>query len=106
MFQVRAWETSFGATYEEAAGNTTSQNGSLALVGKSGIMRVDTGNPTIPEVIPPTPLAAEPPWVVAVVGAPLRDGFVLAVVPEPKSALLLLLGLPVLIFLRRRHRSR
>jgi hypothetical protein len=106
MFQVRAWETSFGSTYEEAVGNADPQNGRLALVGESGIMRALTGSPSLPGPVPPTPLAAGPPWVVAVVGAPLRDGFVLEVVPEPKSALLLLLGLPVLIFLRRRHGRR
>jgi hypothetical protein len=42
--------------------------------------------------------------VVAVVGAPLRDGFILTVVPEPTAALLLLLGLPALLFLGCRSR--
>jgi hypothetical protein len=107
MFQVRAWETSFGSTFEEAVGNPNPQSGRLALVGQSGIMRVLMGNSTIPEPIPPTSLVSADPFkVMAVVGAPLRDGFVLTVVPEPSAALLLLFGLPLLIFLQRGHRRR
>ena len=101
MFQVRVWESLFGSTYEEAVSNSTPQNGRLALVGESGILRVDTGDPTVPEQGASGSLISES--TVAVVGAPLRDGFVLTVVPEPSPALLFVLGLPALLFLRNRR---
>jgi hypothetical protein len=100
MFQVRVWETSFGPTYEQAVANAAPQNGRLALAGESGIMRVGTGNPTLTEPTPPATLVGWP----AVAGSPLRDGFVLNVVPEPDSLLILLLALPLLVFGNRRHR--
>jgi hypothetical protein len=87
MFQVRAWEAAFGSTYEEAVSNPNPQGGRRALAGKTGIMRVQPGWDTRPS----TPLVgstAEP-----VVGAPLRDGFILTVVPEPTPALLGLIGM-------------
>jgi hypothetical protein len=100
MFQVRVWETSFGATYEQAIANGLPQSGRLALVGESGIMRVGTGNPLADPPIPPSAL-----WIFpAVVGAPLKDGFVLNVVPEPGSFLILLLALPLLAVGHRRRR--
>src|SRR5712692_786683 len=105
MFQVRAWETMFGATYEAAVANASPLNGRLALAGESGIMRVKTGNPTLVEPEVPTYLAAGPPRVVAVVGAPLSDGFVLRVVPEPGSILLLVLGAPAIFRLSFRRRK-
>jgi hypothetical protein len=97
MFQVRAWETVFGTTYEDAVANPYYQNGRLALAGESGIMRVDTGDPTVYQLA--ASLVA--PGIQTVVGAPLSDGFVLSVVPEPSSALLLLLTLPAIFLLRR-----
>ncbi len=100
MFQVRVWETSFGSTYEQTVANAIPQNGRLALAGESGILRVDTGDPTIPDMAVPSPLVGFP----AVVGARLDDGFVLNVVPEPSAAFLLLLGLP-LVLLRRGRSS-
>ena len=99
MFQVRAWETMFGPTYEHAVANTNPQNGRLALAGESGIMRVDTGDPTLPEPGLPTALALPSDQVAAVVGAPLSDGFLLTVVPEPGSILLLVFGLPPIVLL-------
>ncbi len=100
MFQVRVWETSFGSTFEQAVANSTVQSGRLALAGESGIMRVATGNPLADPPIPPSIL-----WIFpAVVGAPLKDGFVLNVVPEPGSFLIFLLALPLLAFGNRRHR--
>src|SRR5216684_7916685 len=97
MFQVRVWETSFGPTFEQAVANAAPQSGRLALAGESGILRVHTGDPTgLPS--PPACLACAP----AVVGAPLSDGFLLNVVPEPGATLLLLLGLPFVLLRRGR----
>ena len=98
MFQVRAWETRFGSSYEEALANSNPQNGRLALAGESGILRVWT---SYPFADPPIPAAQLVGWP-AVVGAPLGDGFVLNVVPEPGLKLLMLLALPVLLFQRLR----
>jgi hypothetical protein len=87
MFQVRAWESAFGATYEEAVSNPNPQGGRLALAGQTGIMRVQPGFGTQPAA----PLVGGN--VEAVVGAPLRDGFILTVVPEPTPTLLCLMGM-------------
>jgi hypothetical protein len=99
MFQVRAWETSFGMTYEQAVANSLPQDGRLALVGQSGIMRVDTGDPTLPVPTPPGSLLL----AATVAGMPLSEGFTLTVVPEPTSLMLLLLTLPVCLLCRRRR---
>jgi hypothetical protein len=90
MFQVRAWEAAFGSTYEEAISNRNPQGGRLALAGETGIMRVQPGFGTLP----PAPLVGGN--VEAVVGAPLREGFILTVVPEPAPALLWLIGMGAL----------
>ena len=103
MFQVRVWETSFGSTYEQAAANPAPQNGRLALAGESGMLRVNTGDPTIPDPQAASPLVGTT-YVLSAVGARLDDGFVLNVVPEPSAAFLLLLGLP-LVLLRRGRSS-
>jgi hypothetical protein len=100
MFQVRVWETSFGSTFEQAVANTTPQNGRLALAGESGILRVWTSYPFADPPLPPAPLVGWP----AVVGSPLSDGFVLNVVPEPGSFLILLFALPLLALGHRRRR--
>lgn len=88
-FQVRAWETAFGATYEAARGNTVTQNGRLALIGTSNIIRVLTADPTAVPTPTPAPLAG-------------LQGFVLVPVPEPSTIGLGLLGLGALLALRRR----
>lgn len=93
MFQVRAWETAYGSTYEQAVANTTPQNGRLALAGKSGIMRVDTAH----FKDPPQPIMSGE----AVVGTHLRDGFTLTVVPEPAPLLLFLAGAAGVLIFRR-----
>ena len=81
MFQVRAWETSFGSFDAAATGG--------GLVGKSSIIRVDTGDPT---VIPPgTPGSLKG-----------ISGITLAIVPEPSVIGLSLLGAGALLLLRRR----
>lgn len=88
-FEVRAWETAFGATYAEAAANTTVQNGRLAFLGQSAPFEVATGDPTAS--IPPTSIAAAVP------------GFTVnAAVPEPSTIALGVLGVGALLLLRRR----
>jgi hypothetical protein len=85
MFQVRVWETSFGpdyATVSRIAG---------AHVGASGILRVDTADPT---TIPPgTPTALT---------ASGLSPFIVTLVPEPSVIGLGLLGVGTLLMLRRR----
>jgi hypothetical protein len=82
-FQVRVWETAFGTTYEQARDNPVPQNGRLALVGTSNIIRVWTGWPPSSE---PNPV---PPG--SLVNSGLQ-GFSLYPVPEPSALLLFLLG--------------
>jgi hypothetical protein len=81
-FQVRAWETALGNSYDtsRAAGGAT---------GKSAIFRVDTSDPTI------TP--AQTPASILQAGF---QGF--AVVPEPSAIALGILGAGTLLLLRRR----
>jgi hypothetical protein len=75
MFQVRAWESAFGSSYEEAA-SAPPQGGRLALIGKSGIFRADTSG-SIPPTKPPTTIIAQG-----------FRGFHVTPVPEPATALL------------------
>src|SRR5713101_4963243 len=100
MFEVRAWETSFGSTIEEAVANPNPQGGRLALAGESGIMSVLTGDPTLAEPTPPTSLVQDDARVVPVVGPGLRDGFVLDVVPEPSPLVLSLLFCSLFLLVR------
>lgn len=86
-FQVRAWESAFGADYN-AAVSSPPINGRLANVGTSNILRVDTGNPTTTPPGSPTGIAV--------------PGFVLVPVPEPSVIALGVLGLGALLMLRRR----
>lgn len=86
QFQVRAWESAFGTDYAQVLG--TGNPG--ALVGKSNIMLVDTGDPTSTPAGAPTPIA------------PLMQGFSLTPVPEPSVIGLGLLGAVSLLMLRRR----
>jgi hypothetical protein len=90
-FQVRVWETAFGATYWEAVNNSQAQGGRLALVGTSNIIRVTTGNPTI---TPPTTAGS-------LIGAGLQ-GFYFPMIPEPSALGLGLLGAALLLLERRR----
>lgn len=85
-FQVRAWETAFGADYAAASTRIG------ALVGTSNIMKVDTGDPT-----------TQPPGAATtLISAGLRTFSVYPVVPEPTAIGLGLLGLGSLLLLRRR----
>jgi len=87
-FQVRAWESAFGATYNEVLNNATPQGGRLGLAGVSDIVKVTTGDP-----------GATPAGTATAIGVP---GFVLNPVPEPSVIGLGLLGVGALLLLRRR----
>jgi hypothetical protein len=87
-FQVRAWETAFGTSYEAARDNTQPQGDRLALVGTSNIVKAG-------------PLGFEPRGPPTLVGAGLK-GFVLVPVPEPSVIGLGMLGIGALLLLRRR----
>jgi len=87
-FQIRSWESSFGATYADAVNNLTPQGGRFALVGTSAIIRVTSGDPT--STPPGTP------------GSIVVPGFILAPVPEPSVIALGVLGVGALLMLRRR----
>jgi len=86
MFQVRAWETAFGASYAETVLNPNAQG--RARAGHSGIYRVDTDDPADPN--PPTPLVN------------YLQPFAVTIVPEPSVIGLGLLGAGTLLLLRRR----
>jgi len=83
-FQVKAWETSYGFTYEQAAA-AGPMNGRTALLGVSNIIKVNTGDPTLVGV-PENP-------------APLTgiSGILLTVVPEPSIVALGALSACVLL---------
>jgi hypothetical protein len=84
-FQVRAWESAFGATWAEVMANPNNAN---AIAGTSTIVKVASGNP-----------ASDPPGTPGAVAVP---GFVLNPVPEPSVIGLGLLGVGSLLLLRRR----
>jgi len=87
LFQVRAWQGAAGASYAEAmlTGNANYQ------AGKSGIFRVDTGDPT-----------TVPPGTPANLVANGLTGFSVSPIPEPSVIALGLLGAGALLMLRRR----
>jgi hypothetical protein len=85
LFQVRVWETAYGATYADAIRNPAAQGTGRA--GQSIIFRSDTGG------LPPAP------------AVPLATAFVpfqLSIIPEPSIIGLGLLGAGTLLLLRRR----
>jgi hypothetical protein len=86
-FQVRAWETAFGTSYEQAQ-NSVPQGGRFALIGTSNIIKVG-------------PLGGGAIATPSLVGAGLK-GFIFAPVPEPSVIGLGLLGIGALLMLRRR----
>jgi len=86
MFQIRAWQVAFGTSYEEAATRVG------ALVGKSNIIRVNTGDPIIQPPDAPSSLTA----------AGLQAFLLTPVIPEPSLFGLGLLGAGALLLLRRR----
>ena len=84
LFQVRAWEAAFGASYTEAS-LAPPNNGQCALAGKSQILRVFTGDPT-PQNPPSEPGS--------LVGSGFQ-GFTLTPVPEPSITLLAIVSVLV-----------
>jgi hypothetical protein len=89
-FQVRAWQTAFGSTFENAA--AAAAGGQLVLGGVSSIIRVDTGDPT---TVPP----GTPGQLTGISGIGIAA---LTTVPEPAMLGLGLLGGAALLLLRRR----
>jgi hypothetical protein len=82
--QVRAWDVRLGATFDDAVKQ------GLGGYGESSLFYARGGNPTgLPGL--PEPLTG------------LQSFSLLPVVPEPNSFLLVLPGLPLLLFLRRRR---
>ena len=90
-FQVRAWESAFGTTYDQAK-NAGQINGHFSLLGTSNIIRVKTGDPV--NNIPPGALTA----------FGLQSFLVaqLECIPEPTSIAIAALGLGALLLFRRR----
>jgi len=85
LFQVRVWETANGVDYNDSVLR------GVGFAGQSGILRVDTGDPT---TTPPGPA-----------GSLLTGGlasFTVSAVPEPSTIALGLLGIGTLLMLRRR----
>lgn len=76
MFQVRVWESAFGATYEDAVA-AEPQGGRRALVGKSNIIRVLTAYPDSMKT------------ATFLTGHGLQ-GFEVHPVPEPSTSILIL----------------
>lgn len=89
-FQVRAWETAYGSTYEDVL-RSAPQGGRPGLAGTSNIIRVDTGDPTTVPAGTPGGLT------------PALKGFYVVPVPEPSVIGLGLLGIGALLLLRRRQ---
>ncbi len=88
-FQVKAWATAFGTTYEQA------QTNPAALIGASNIILVQTGNP---------PLGA-PGDLTGISGITLSAVGTRPCVPEGSPVVLGFLGAALLSFLRAKNRS-
>ncbi len=90
-FQVRAWESAYGSTYEQA-----SSNGST-LRGVSSVILIGTGDPTL---TPPTPTSR-----LTGIGPIVLNLDPIPCVPEPSGVLLVLLGATIVCFLSLKNRS-
>jgi hypothetical protein len=86
--QLRAWESAYGASYEEASG-APEMGGRKALIGTSATITVKTGGDGVPPALPPTLTVGE--WTVSSV-------------PEPSVIALGLVGAGALLVLRRRNK--
>jgi hypothetical protein len=91
-FQVRAWDSAFGSTYETAADNDSVIQGRVVRVGTSNIIRVKTGDP----------LNNITPGALTAYGL---QPFVVEFIPEPGALALAALGLGMVLVLRRRGRA-
>ncbi len=91
-FQVKAWETAFGTTYEQAQAN------SAALIGVSNIILVLTGDPGPPPVGIPGILTGISGITLSAVGTP-------PCVPEASPVALGFLGAALLSLLRAKNRG-
>lgn len=89
-FQLRAWEAVLGATWEAAL--AAAPGNTAAVLGKSRVIQVTTGNPT---GTPPTTPAS-------LGGATGLTGFAISPIPEPSVIALGLIGLGVLAWRRRK----
>jgi len=89
-FQVKAWETAFGTTYEQA------QTNPAALIGVSNIILVQTGNPPLGK---PGDLTGISGITLSAVGTP-------PCVPEGSPVVLGFLGAALLSCLRAKSQSR
>jgi hypothetical protein len=82
-FQVRVWETAFGATFEEAINRPI--GGRWAMTWASDVMKVATGNPfSIPQGLP---------------GFASPNQFYPLVVPEPSALSLAVVGATLLLLM-------
>jgi hypothetical protein len=90
LFQVRGWETAYGNSFNEVC---ALQNANAELA-KSGIVRVDTGNPLIGE-----PAAS-------LVAAGLQGFVSVTCSPEPTASAVGILGIIGLFFAFRRTAAR
>jgi hypothetical protein len=90
-FQVKAWETAFGTTYEQA------QTNPAALIGASNIILVQTGDPGPPAGFPGN-LTGISGITLSAVGTP-------PCVPEASPVMLGFLGVALLSFLRAKNHS-
>src|SRR5688572_20379193 len=96
LFQVRVWETAYGTSYNDII----FRGDFRARIGKSDVIRVDTGHPTT--VPPGTPVTLTGAGLTGfTVGAPL--GGQLPCIPEPSSFLLALVGVGTFGLLRRKR---
>jgi hypothetical protein len=91
-FQVKAWETAFGATYEQA------QTNPAALIGVSNIILVLTGDPGPPPVGIPGNLIGISGITLSAAGTP-------PCVPEGSPVVLGFLGAALLSLLRAKNQS-
>jgi hypothetical protein len=90
--QIRAWESAFGTSYEQARENPHPMGGRLALVGTSNIFRVKGSDPV--NNPPPDSL----------MGFGLQS-FWVSPVPEPATVGIAILGVMALLLFRRRSHT-